>query len=610
MSTIDSMVGKTGFDELDLPEELCAALKQSGYENPTEIQAATIPPLMQGLDVLGQAQTGTGKTAAFALPLLTRLDVTVPETQVLVLTPTRELAIQVAESFQKYGQKMRGLRVVPIYGGSAYANQIQALRRGAHVVVGTPGRVMDHMREARLRLESLQCMVLDEADEMLRMGFVEDVQWILEQCPGDRQIALFSATMPEPIRRIADRHLKNPVVVTVASKQRTADTIQQRYLIADIRHKYEALARILEAEPTDGVIIFVKTKIATVEVADYLRAANYKAVALNGDIAQSQRERTIEQLKDGTINILVATDVAARGLDVQRISHVINFDPPADSEAYVHRIGRTGRAGRSGQAILFLTPKQRHILRDLDRAAGQAIEPMTVPSAKEINTLRETRFKEHIAVACANGKLSDFRGEQFRHFETLIAQCAEEHALTPQQIAAGLAMLAQGDQPFLLAERSIAPSKSDAGPRSRDDRRRSRFEDSFSDSDDDRKRPERARSTAKHSHLEGFSFGDRASEMESFRVEVGRIHGVKPGNLVGAVANEIGLDSKHIGPIRIHQEFSTIDLPAGMPREVFKILGRAWVVGRQLRISKVSDRPRTVKPSDGPATKRKKPKGS
>jgi ATP-dependent RNA helicase DeaD len=577
MSTIELAEGQVCFHDLNLPVELCRALEQSGYEYPTEIQAKTIPPLLAGRDVLGQAQTGTGKTAAFALPLLTRLDVQLPETQVLVLTPTRELAIQVSESFLKYGQHLRGLRVAPIYGGSSYATQINALRRGAHVVVGTPGRIMDHMRESRLRIDMLQCLVLDEADEMLRMGFVEDVEWIVQQTPENRQIALFSATMPDPIRRIADQHLKNPSIVTVASKQRTADTIQQRFLIVDPKHKLEALQRILEAEATDGVIVFVKTKIATVEVADQLKALGYSAVALNGDIPQAQRERTIDQLKEGTINLLVATDVAARGLDVQRISHVINYDLPADAEAYVHRVGRTGRAGRVGRAILFLAPKQRGALRELDKAAGQGIEPMTIPTSKEINALRETRFKERIAVACTDAKNASFRGEQFRHFEKLISQCAEEHELSVLQVAAGLAMLAQGDRPFFVSEAADRPPA-----RERDDRGSKR----------DRKRGPR----------EGMvDLGDEiGADMESFRVEVGRIHGVKPGNLVGAVANEIGLDSRHIGPIRIHHDFSTIDLPSGMPREAFKVLGRAWVVGRQLRISKVSDQPRRIKPIYGP----------
>jgi ATP-dependent RNA helicase DeaD len=576
------------FRDLDLPAEICSALEQSGYQYPTDIQAATIPALLRGRDVLGQAQTGTGKTAAFALPLLSRIDVNVPETQVLVLTPTRELAIQVSESFLRYGQHLRGLRVAPIYGGSSYTTQIHALRRGAHVVVGTPGRVMDHMRENRLRIDTLQALVLDEADEMLRMGFVDDVQWVLEQTPPQRQIALFSATMPDPIRQIANRHLKNPHVIQIESKQRTADNIDQRFVIVDPRGKMEALQRILEAEDFDGLIIFVKTKIATVEVADYLKALGYSAVALNGDIAQTQRERTIEQLKDGAIDILVATDVAARGLDVQRITHVINYDLPFDAEAYVHRIGRTGRAGRSGHAIVFIAPKQRGFLREIDRAAGQNIDPMAIPTAKEINTLRVNRFKEGIVKACSDASRNQ---EIFALFEKLISQCVTEHGLDASQIAAGLATISQGDRPFFVSEsterfgrRDSAAFERDRG-RDRDDRGRRDFGgDNRGDAGGPRgrKRPDRSGEN---------DFSGLGSEKETFRVEVGRIHGVKPGNLVGAVANEIGLDSNMIGQIRIQHDFSTIDLPAGMPREVFKVLGRAWVVGRQLRISKLSDHP-------------------
>ena len=393
--------GRITFYDLKLPNEICSALKASGYEYPTAIQAATIPAMTEGRDVLGQAQTGTGKTAAFALPLLSRINVENPATQVLVLTPTRELAIQVAESFQRYAQHMRGLRVAPIYGGQAYSTQIHALQRGVHIVVGTPGRVMDHMRENRLRVDTLQCLVLDEADEMLRMGFVDDVQWILDQTPPGRQIALFSATMPNAIREIADKHLKNPHVISIDSQQRTAETIRQRFVLVEHRSKFEALLRILEAEEREGMIIFVKTRLATVELADNLTKMGHAAVALNGDIAQAQRERTVDQLKEGVFDILVATDVAARGLDVQRITHVINYDLPVDSEAYVHRIGRTGRAGRSGAAIVFIAPRQRGFLREIDRAAGQMIEPMAIPTAKEINAMRVSRFKSKIVAACA-----------------------------------------------------------------------------------------------------------------------------------------------------------------------------------------------------------------
>jgi|688.fasta_scaffold10756_12 ATP-dependent RNA helicase DeaD len=583
------------FSDLGLPGEICSALAKSGYQYPTDIQSATIPALLKGRDVLGQAQTGTGKTAAFALPLLSGIDVESPETQVLVLAPTRELAIQVAESFMKYGQHLRGLRVAPIYGGSSYATQIHALKRGAHVVVGTPGRVMDHMRESRLRIDMLKCLVLDEADEMLRMGFVDDVQWILEQSPATRQIALFSATMPDPIRQIANRHLKNPHVISIESKQRTADNIEQRFITVEPRGRTEALQRILEAEDFDGMIVFVKTKIGTVELSDHLRSLGYSAVALNGDIAQTQRERTIEQLKEGVFDILVATDVAARGLDVQRITHVINYDLPFDSEAYVHRIGRTGRAGRSGQAIIFIAPRQRGFLREIDRAAGQTIEPMAIPTSKEINALRVSRFKEMIQKAA---EPADSGKEAFNLFEKLLNDCVTEHGLSPIKIAAGLALLAQGDRPFFVSESSERMLRMDS-----DRGRRERGGDSRNFRDSGRSPRERfgdrdgfsggeGRGVGRRGERgEGLDLGDARREKETFRVEVGRIHGVKAGNLVGAVANEIGLNSDLIGQIKIHHDFSTIDLPAGMPREVFKTLGKAWVLGRQLRISKLMDHP-------------------
>ena len=605
--------GRITFYDLKLPSEICSALKASGYEYPTAIQAATIPAMTEGRDVLGQAQTGTGKTAAFALPLLCRINVENPATQVLVLTPTRELAIQVAESFQRYAQHMRGLRVAPIYGGQAYSTQIHALQRGIHIVVGTPGRVMDHMRENRLRVDTLQCLVLDEADEMLRMGFVDDVQWILDQTPAGRQIALFSATMPSAIREIADKHLKNPHVISIDSQQRTAETIRQRFVLVEHRSKFEALLRILEAEEREGMIIFVKTRLATVELADSLTKMGHAAVALNGDIAQAQRERTVDQLKEGVFDILVATDVAARGLDVQRITHVINYDLPIDSEAYVHRIGRTGRAGRSGEAIVFIAPRQRGFLREIDRAAGQMIEPMAIPTAKEINAMRVSRFKSKIVTACAENATP---GPQFAMFEKLIEQCMTENELGAGKIAAAMAMVVQGNKPFLVEDANSRSGRRDvfadesgrADTMTRRDgrgREERPVRDSRASRDDRGGRDERgsrgsddrgprsfegARSDSNRSEAPR-SAGASSGELERFRVEVGRVHGVRPGNLVGAIANEAGIDSASIGQIAIFDEFSTVDLPAGMPREVFKTLGRAWVVGRQLRISKLSDHP-------------------
>lgn len=618
-------VVQSAFQALGLSPEICQALESSGYTIPTGIQAGTIPELLRGRDVLGQAQTGTGKTAAFALPLLCRIDVNNPNTQVLVLTPTRELAIQVAESFEKYGQHLRGLRIAPIYGGSSYSTQIQALRRGAHIVVGTPGRVMDHMRENRLTLDGLQCLVLDEADEMLRMGFVDDVRWVLEQSPPHVQIALFSATMPSQIREIADRHLKNPHVVSIDVQQRTAATIRQRFVLAEPKRKFEALHRILETEPTDGTIIFVKTRVATVELAESLQELGYSAVAINGEIAQSQRERCIEQLKQGAFDILVATDVAARGLDVQRITHVINYDLPFDSEAYVHRIGRTGRAGRDGEAILLLTPRQQGFLRELERATRQRLEIMDVPSISQVNATRVDRFKSKIAAALSETAIAS---PVFTAMERVIAQCMTDQSVDAAKIATALAVLSLNNKPFLLPEPERRSGSSRERDRNRRDERPSEGFESGGRNSRDRSRPEgdsrseSARSDGARaegarfegSRPEGARFEGRPEgrpgkdrprrdmdlgdsiekhERERFRLEVGRNHGVRPGNIVGAIANEIGLDSNLIGQITIYDEFTSVFLPAGMPREVFKTLGQAWVVGRQLRISKWKDQAAT-----------------
>ena len=384
------------FEQLGLPENILKAVKELGYETPSPIQAQAIPTLLSGKDILGQAQTGTGKTAAFALPLLANIDANKSETQVLVLAPTRELAIQVAEACQSYAKHMKNFHVLPIYGGQSYSNQLRQLKRGAQVVVGTPGRVMDHMRRGTLKLNTLKTLVLDEADEMLRMGFIDDVEWVLEHTPEDRQIALFSATMPREIKKVAQNHLTDPEIIKIADKTATAKTINQRYMMTSGIDKLEALTRVLEMETYDGVIIFVRTKIATEELASKLNARGYSAAALNGDIAQAAREKTVDRLKKGGIDILIGTDVVARGLDVERISHVINYDVPYDTEAYVHRIGRTGRAGRSGDAILFITPREKRMLRSIEKATSQAITRMDVPTANVINQIRVDQFKKNI----------------------------------------------------------------------------------------------------------------------------------------------------------------------------------------------------------------------
>ncbi len=558
------------FADFALIPQVLAAVREVGYETPTPIQIPTIPHLLAGRDVVGQAQTGTGKTAAFALPLLSRLDLKRVDPQILVLTPTRELAIQVAEAFQSYASHLRGFQVLPVYGGQDYAVQLRQLKRGVHVIVGTPGRLMDHMRRGTLKLTGLSTVVLDEADEMLRMGFIEDVEWILSQTPPTRQVALFSATMPTAIRRIAEQYLRDPAEITIKLRTTTAETIRQRYWIVTGVHKLDALTRLLETEPFDGVLVFVRTRIAAVELAERLQARGYATSALNGDMPQKQREQTITRLKGGKLDILVATDVAARGLDVERISHVINFDIPNDTEAYVHRIGRTGRAGRSGEAILFVAPRERHLLRAIEKATRQQIEPMELPSAEAVNDKRIAKFTQSITDTLATRDLGFFR--------EIVVRYQQQHDADPIDIAAALAQLAQGDKPLLVKDvitLDKRPSRDDAAS--------------------DRKRPDRA------------SKGPRApaqqrpisAGLELYRVEVGHLNGVQPGNLVGAIANEAGLASSNIGRIQIYDDYSTIELPEGMPKEVFRLLKKVWVSGRQLDISRMG-----TAPPPGPVKKR------
>ena len=552
----------TAFDQLALNESILSTLSDVGYETPTPIQAQTIPLLLEGKDILGQAQTGTGKTAAFALPLLSNLDLKQKDPQILVLTPTRELAIQVAEAFKTYASKLRGFHVLPVYGGQDYRTQISALKRGVHVVVGTPGRVMDHMRRGTLKLNNLSVMVLDEADEMLRMGFIDDVEWILEQTPDNRQTALFSATLPQQIRRIAQKHLNSPTEIIIKDKTATADTIRQRYWpVSGFVHKLDALTRILESETFDAVLVFVRTKTATIELAEKLEARGYAAAALNGDIQQRQRERTVEDLKKKNLEIVVATDVAARGLDVERISHVINFDIPHDTESYIHRIGRTGRAGRSGDAILFVAPRERRLLHSIERATNNKIELMEQPSTKTINEKRITNFNQSISESLNHKELN--------FFAQLIEQYRKEHDIPTLKIAAALAILAQGDTPLLLEER---PS-----PRTE----RSRRSDRNNSKEFASKNPRRERDPGKKK----LSLPDH--EMERYRIEVGHNHDVKPGNIVGAIANEADIDAKYIGQINIYDDHSLVDLPQGMPKELFKALKKVWVSGQQLKISKL-----------------------
>jgi ATP-dependent RNA helicase DeaD len=571
----------TAFDQLALNKPLLAVLDEVGYETPSPIQAQTIPLLLQGKDVLGQAQTGTGKTAAFALPLLSNLDLKQKTPQVLVLTPTRELAIQVAEAFQKYASNMRGFHVIPIYGGQDYRGQIRALQRGVHVVVGTPGRVMDHMRRATLKLDRLSALVLDEADEMLRMGFIEDVEWILEKTPSHRQIALFSATMPQQIRRIATTYLNAPEQITIKSKTTTVDTIRQRFWPVSGVHKLDALTRILEAEPFDAMIVFVRTKIATAELSEKLEARGYASAPLNGDIAQIQRERTITQLKNGKLDIIVATDVAARGLDVERVSHVVNYDIPYDTEAYVHRIGRTGRAGRQGDAILFVAPREKRLLSAIEKATRKKIEIMELPTTELINDKRIARFKQRITDTLAT--------EDLVFFTQLIEQYQQEHNVPAEDIAAALAQLLQGDAPFLLQKKPQHTASQSRADKSRDrDERPPRQQ---------RARTEYDRPARKESPVE--------DGMERFRIEVGHNHNVMPGNIVGAIANEAGVESQYIGRINIYDDYSVVDLPEGMPKEIFNELKKVWVVGQQLKISRLTTAG-THEKSRRPASKKSK----
>ncbi|HNP37162.1 MAG TPA: DEAD/DEAH box helicase [Woeseiaceae bacterium] len=573
MSDLPAKPGNARFRDFKLAPALVQALDDIGYETPTPIQVQAIPHLLEGLDLLGHAPTGTGKTAAFALPLLSRIDLHDKKVQVMTLAPTRELAIQVAEAFQRYACHMKGFHVLPIYGGQEYGGQIRQLKRGVHAVVGTPGRVMDHMRKGTLQLDGLQALVLDEADEMLRMGFIEEVEWILEQTPPERQMALFSATMPKEIERIARRHLRNPRVISIEARTATAETIRQRFWQVSVLHKLDALTRILEVEPFDAILIFVRTKTATVELAEKLEARGYAAAAMNGDMVQAQREQMVERLKNGKLDILVATDVAARGLDVDRISHVINYDIPYDTEAYIHRIGRTGRAGRSGEAILFVAPRERRMLYAIEKATRQKIEQLVLPTTETVNNKRIADFKQKISDTLAVGDLA--------FMQSLVEQYRQEHDIPAIEIAAALAKLSLGDRKLLLSPDTPTAERREKKPGARQQgefkttgkRRRSKSE------------PEK--------------------NQERFRIEVGHQHGVKPGNIVGAIANEAGLDGNHIGHIEIETDYSFVDLPLGMPKDIFMDLKKVRVCGEALKISRVSERQTAAKGKHRKAAKKK-----
>ena len=545
------------FADLTLSEPLLRSLNDIGYEYPSPIQAATIPTLLSGRDVLGQAQTGTGKTAAFALPVLSNIDLAQTAPQALVLAPTRELAIQVAEAFQTYAKHMPTFHVLPSYGGQSYGPQLSALRRGVHVEVGTPGRVIDHLDKGSLDLSKLKTLVLDEADEMLRMGFVDDVERILKETPATRQTALFSATMPAAIKRIAQTYLNKPELVTVAAKTGTADNIRQRYWLVSGMHKLDALTRILEAETFDGMIIFARTKLGTEELANKLAARGFSVAAINGDVQQQQRERTVQNLKDGKIDILVATDVAARGLDVERISHVVNYDVPHDPESYTHRIGRTGRAGRSGDAILFITPREKHLLKVIERTTRQPISALELPTVQDVNNVRITRFKAQISDVLAEGGLDEFT--------SLIEEYEREHNIPTIEIAAALAKMARGNASLSLSKKTQAAFEEREPREVRSDVRFERQRESA---------PQR-------------EYKPRSSEAgtQTFRIAVGHDHGVKPGNIVGAIANEANIESRYIGRIDIRGDHTLLDLPSDLSSETIEHLRGVRVAGQMLNIT-------------------------
>ena len=533
------------FKELGLAPAVYKVINEVGYETPSPIQAHSIPPLLEGRDLLGQAQTGTGKTAAFALPLLSRLDLKKKHPQILVLTPTRELALQVSEAIRTYARHLKGFQVLPVYGGQSMSQQLRQLHRGVHAVVGTPGRIQDHLRRGTLNLSELSSVVLDEADEMLRMGFIDDVEQILKETPAERQTALFSATMPKEVNRIAQRYLNDPVEIKIKAKTSTVETIVQRFWQVKGLHKLDALTRILEAEEIEGMLVFVRTKTATVELAEKLESRGFSCAPLNGDMTQALREKTVDQLKSGALDIVVATDVAARGLDVKRISHVVNYDIPYDTEAYVHRIGRTGRAGRAGQAILFVAPRERRMLAAIERATRQPITAMSLPSRKDISNRRIDLFNDQIAEA--------MESQDLEFFEELVDSYQHQHDVGLRKIASTLAYLLQKDKPLQIdgaeeAEEIDKPVRNETRP--------------------------------------AFSDGNLAR----YRIEVGRAHGVEPKHIVGAIANEANIKSRDIGQIKIYNDYSLVDLPRSMPPALFRHLQKVWVCGQQLQISPANDR--------------------
>ncbi|MFM2481211.1 DEAD/DEAH box helicase [Celerinatantimonas sp. YJH-8] len=548
----------SGFAQFSLPSEILRAVAELGYTEPSPIQAQTIPLLLDGHDVLGMAQTGTGKTAAFSLPLLARIDVDVKHPQLMVLAPTRELAGQVAESIEQYAKQIPHLKILALYGGQDYGSQLRALRRGSQVIVGTPGRVIDHIERGSLKLDGLKALVLDEADEMLRMGFIDDVETIMAQTPAERQTALFSATMPSVIKKLTKKYMRDPKEIKIAEKTETVANIKQGYWMVNRYSKQEALARIVEMQD-NATIVFARTKQATVELASAMEARGFRSEALNGDMSQNLRERAVEQLKNGKIDVVIATDVAARGLDVERIGLVVNYDIPFDTEAYVHRIGRTGRAGRSGEAVLFVARREKRMLFQIERATRQKIEEIQLPTAKELEHRRLERFNAHLGQLGESEKLADY--------QELVRDLAEQNDGSMEELAAKLLMIAQGSRPLKVAE---PPAQDSSNARVR------------------RPRQSQGRTAAVHSRGERRRNQPTANvPMERYRVEVGRNHGAQPKHIVGAIANEANIESQYIGRIELFDDHSTVELPKGMPDNVFQDLSKTYVKQRKLRIRRV-----------------------
>ena len=571
------------FLSLGISAPVLKAVQDLGYEQPSPIQAKSIPVLLSGKNLLGTAQTGTGKTAAFALPLLSNIDEKQKTPQILVLTPTRELAIQVAEAFQSYAKHIKGFHVLPIYGGADIGGQLRGLKRGAQVIVGTPGRILDHLKRKSLNLSQIKSLVLDEADEMLRMGFIDDVETILSKTPEESQRALFSATMPAPIKRVADKYLGDAEQVRIKSKTQTVERIQQQYVTVKAHQKMDALTRVLEVEQFDGMIIFVRTKSSTLNIAERLEARGFSSAALNGDLTQALRERTIGKLKRGQIDVVVATDVAARGLDVERISHVINFDIPYDNESYVHRIGRTGRAGREGKAILFITPKETRLLRSIEKTTKSTITPLTMPTNEQVSDQRIQQFTQQLSKTLETPRLDKFR--------EMIVNYVEENDLDMADVAAALTYENQKERPlFPKLDNIVAPRQEKSG-KVRDKKPKNKTN-----------KPERV-------------IRDEEGQivpMVTYRLEVGKNDNVDPSNIVGAIANEADISSQYIGQIILHDDHSTVDLPDGMPNEIFKILKKARVRSKALNISlhKGGDKSKSSSPVSRPKKAPKKVKST